>query len=471
MKYQIPPWPHQLEAIELAKDRDFFALFFEMGCGKTAAAINIMRWKMAQERRILSTLILCPVIVVENWRREIAANAGQMVIDATQALSGRDKKAKQKQLAKEGKHIFITNIETVTTDLWNDIKRRRWDMLLVDESHRFKSNEAKRTKRLIKFADCVRYKFILSGSPILNSEMDIWAQYRILDRSIFEENFTAFRAEWFVDKNAGMPSEKHFPNWQPRESTKEKLKEVIAHHSMRVEKEEVLKNLPPLVKQSVFVELTPEQRKHYKEMEKHFITYINDDACVAELALTKILRLQQIVAGIVKVAEKEEPIRIESAKLMAVKELLGDLCPKHKVIIWSCFVDTYGDLMKLCDEMKLSYRIIRGGQGREERQRYVDEFNNDPSVNVMIANQRAGGTGVGLQAAPYAIYYARNYNLEEDIQSESRNHRGGSEHHKQITRIDIIAQDTLDDDITDALRNKTELGDFLLSLRRKYNER
>lgn len=464
MDYKIQPWPHQLQAIELARERDFFALFFEMGCGKTLTAINIMRHKFAAEQQLLPTLILCPLIVVENWRREIEANAGEAVFKATQCLTG-DSKKRMKQLLVPNKTIYITNLDAINTPLWKEIIRRQWGMLIVDECHRFKGPTAMRTKKLIKFADRVQRKIIMTGSPILNSAMDAWAQLRLLSPLILPENFYVFRQQFFEDRNSGMPSNKYYPDWRPKPSTCDHLRTIISEHSMRVTKAEVLTSLPPLVRQSVFVDLTPEQRRHYDEMERSFITYIDDEACVAEIALTKLLRLQQIAAGIVKMSTGET-VRIPSAKIGALQELVEDLCPQNKVIVWTNFIDTYEDVAQIFRKLDLQYVTLHG-DSKMSRQEAIDRLNNDPSVSAIIANQQAGGVGIGLQAAKYSIYYSKTFNLEHDEQSEARNHRGGSEIHDCVTRIDIVARNTMDDKITTALRSKKELGEFLLSLRRE----
>lgn len=464
LKYKIEPWAHQAQGIELGANRDWFALFFEMGTGKTLTAINILRRKFAAKKQIFPTLILCPIIVVENWRREIIANSGDVVAQATQCLTG-DRKNRLKQLTTPGKQIFITNIEAINTKFWNYLTERKWGMLIVDESHKFKSPSADRTKNLIRLADRIQLKVIMSGSPITNLSVDIWAQMRLMNRTILPENFYVFRQTYFYDHNAGMPTNKYFPDWRPRPGTLEMLRNIIAENSMRVTKAEVLTNLPPLVRQTVFVELLPEQRRHYEEMKESFITYLEGKACVAEIALTKLLRLQQLSVGILK-TEDGQVQKIETAKLSALRELLEELCPQNKVIVWTNFVDTYADIGLIFSALNLKFVTLQGGQSGAARQKAIDDFNNDPTISGIVANQQAGGIGIGLQAANYSIYYSKTFNLEHDQQSESRNHRGGSEIHQCVTRIDIVAKDTVDDDITLALRNKTELGNFLLSLRR-----
>ena len=98
----------------------------------------------------------------------------------------------------------------------------------------------------------------------------------------------------------------------------------------------------------------------------------------------------------------------------------------------------------------------------------VDNFNNLKTVTVCIANQQAGGVGVGLQAASYMIYYSKDYRLESDIQSEARAHRGGSEIHECITRIDLLTKGTIEEDIHQALREKGKLGDIIRGVKDRW---
>jgi len=80
----------------------------------------------------------------------------------------------------------------------------------------------------------------------------------------------------------------------------------------------------------------------------------------------------------------------------------------------------------------------------------------------MIANQKAGGVGLNLIEASYCVYYTRSYSLEDDLQSEARNYRGGSEVHKKVTRIDLVTQGSVDQLILNALEKKQDLAENIL---------
>ena len=92
----------------------------------------------------------------------------------------------------------------------------------------------------------------------------------------------------------------------------------------------------------------------------------------------------------------------------------------------------------------------------------MDRFRKDDSCRVMIANQGAGGAGINLVEASYSIYYSKGFSLEHDLQSEARNHRGGSEIHDKITRIDLVCPNTIDESINEALSNKQHVADRIL---------
>jgi len=271
-----------------------------------------------------------------------------------------------------------------------------------------------------------------------------------------------FRNTYFFDKNAGFRnSQKHWPDWRLKENSKDEIIKKICDKAMFVKKEDCL-DLPPLIKKEVIVELGKDQRKFYEEMKQSLITFINEQAVTAELALTKALRLQQIVSGYLKTEEGEEITLKDNPRVDALKDLLEDLAYANKVIVWACFKQNYSEIKKVCEKLKLKFVELTGETPISKRQELIDQFNNDYETQVFIGNQAAGGIGVNLTGANTAIYYSRNFSLEQDVQSEARNYRGGSEMHSKITRIDIVARDTIDEKVLLALASKQEIADIVL---------
>jgi len=463
LKFEIEPWSHQLRTIQECIHRKYFGLFYEMGGGKTATAINILRMKCNQERTVLPTLITCPSIVKVNWQREIEMHAPKLaqhvsVIQGTQAQ-------RLKELRKN-KKIVIINHAIINTKVWWEVIDRNWRFLIVDELHCFKDHKSKRTKNMHYFRlnqNFLSYVLGLTGTPILNSALDLWAQFYILDPSILGVNYWTFRAKYFYDANAGMPKQTYFPNWKPRKDIEKTFNQIVYSHAHRVLKADVL-DLPPLVRTQVECALGPEQGRMYKDMLKDLVAYLNGDACVAQTALTKAIRLQQLVCGVFKTDKKEVLHFAINPRVGALKEIIGQLPRGSKAIIWSVFADTYPIIEQACKDMKVDYTWLTGKQNEKQKVKNVDYFNNDPKAQIIIANQAAGGIGINLTSSTYSIYYTRNFSLEHDLQSEARNHRGGQT--KKVTRIDITAPGTIDDTILKALRGKKDISASILDLKK-----
>jgi SNF2 family DNA or RNA helicase len=465
MEYLLKPWAHQVEAIERAKTLSEFGLFFEMGTGKTMTAINIARHKFAQSGRVLRTLILCPPIVVENWRREWAMNSKidpKKIIPLTGPGSKRLKEF-TKLCNSDGGAIFITNYEALLMKpLFEAFMAWKPELFICDELHKLKDMKSKRTKAAVKLADESIFRLGLTGTPVLNSPMDLFAQFRVLDKGeTFGKNFFRFRAHYFYDHNAGMPQARYFPDWRPRTTTYDDMNKLVYTKAMRVKKDDCL-DLPPLVRKPIFIGMDKPQAKAYHEMKQAFITYIQDKAAVADLAITKALRLQQIVSGFVKLEDDTIVNFPNHPRRVALKELLEELAPKHKVIVWAVFKENYKDIRGVCDELGIKCVEVHGEISDKDKLAGVDAFNTDESVRVLFGHPGSGGIGINLVVSDVSIFYSRNFSLEQDLQAEARNYRGGSERHQHVTRIDLVTPGTIDEQILEKLSSKVAIGEKLL---------
>lgn len=451
-----PLWAHQQEAITRALGHDNFAFLFEPGTGKTRTTIEVLRRKYAAHQRVLRTLILCPTVVCDNWRREWLQFSKLSEKNIAVLLGEGHKRAKQ---VNTGAEILITNYQTLLMPkMLDEINKFSPEVIVADESHRLKTPSAKTTKAAIALAERAQYKYILTGTPVLKSLMDFFSQFKFLDGGeTFGRSFTLFKNLYFYNANAAAPAHVTWPDWRVRGSAVNEINAKVFKKAMFVEKANCL-DLPPLVRKEVFVDMSPEQERHYRTMEANFITYLNDKACVASIALTKGLRLMQIVSGFLKLEDGAEVRFKKNPRLEALAEILSDIAPNHKVIVWACFKENYEMIKEACG--KLGYVELHGGT--KNREEVVDTFQNDPKCRVLIGNQSAGGIGINLTAASYAIYYSRSFSLEHDIQSEARNYRGGSERHEKITRIDLVSRETIDSEVLKALSQKQAISDAVL---------
>lgn len=467
-----PLWNHQVNAIKAGLVLNDLGLFFEQGTGKTRTMIEILRRKYAEKGRLRKTLIFAPVIVCENWKKEFKMyskiNQGDILVLTKSGAKRRDEfiKAVGEDLSKA--KIVVTNYEaTQMEDLYKLIMLWSPEVMVCDESQRLKNPDSKRAKAVMHLADLTEHNYLLTGTPILNSAMDVYMQFRVLDRGgTFGKNFFAFRNQYFVDANAGMRAKQsYFPKWEERQDTYDLLQEKIKTKAIRVLKKDCL-DLPPLIRQEVHCTLSTQQAKAYREMYSDYITWIktkdNEPATVvAQLAITKALRLQQIVTGFVN-DEHGTSHRFPCPRLEVLEELLTSIDPQAKVIIWATFKVNYEQIAEVCTKVGREYRELHGNITHADREKNLTAFRSDPNVTVMIANQGAGGVGINMVEASYSIYYSKGFKLEDDLQSEARNYRGGSEMHTKITRIDIVCPGTIDELINEALQAKQQIGDKIL---------
>lgn len=469
MKFKTKPYKHQLEVLDTCKDKNEFALFWEMGTGKSFGTINLLRQIYYKEKQVVKTLILSPIVTLRNWKREFEMHSfippqDVVVLDR----SGKHRLQDMEKIKNQNK-IVIVNYEAFQNTTFVELVLEFGARVLVcDESHLLKNHKSKRAKNVVKLSDTVDYRFILTGTPILNSALDIFNQYRVLDGGdTFGSNYWTFLHRYFYDQNASWAKKpNHFPKYAMRNDRAEELNSKIYSKAMRVTKESCL-DLPPLVEKRLEVPLSPGQKKMYKEMKNDFITFIADNkdkpqAVVAQLAVTKAIRLQQIVTGFVQTEEGETIALGDIPRLQVVAELLQEITPNHKVIIWCSFKHNYEQIAEICKRQNIKYCMITGEQNARDKDRSIVAFNTESDVRACIANRRAGGIGVNLVSASYSIVYSRNFSLGEEKQSAARNYRAGSEVHESITKIELISTGTIDELIGKALEGKQHISDLIL---------
>lgn len=457
-------WKHQQVGIErFCQAGGCFGFFFDVGTGKSRTAIESIRYLYNLEQKLVPTLIISPLITLENWKREILKFSKTQERDIVILHGSADKKKKLiANLLKNPNKIIIMNWEALLSDYIYDYFTKNIPTILVgDELHYIKNHSSKRTKLALKLSKLVRYKIGLTGTPVLNSSEDLWSQLFFLDNGKrLGDKFHWFKAKYFYDKNAGMPSHVHFPDWVPHKDSNEKIKELISDISMSVKKADCL-DLPPLVREEVYVELGPDQTRAYKQMRDDFVTYVSDAACVANLAITKALRLQQILSGYMPLDSGEVVHFSSNPRMAALSELLTQYSGNHKIIVWAAFRENHKSIAKLCESLKIKYVMLTGEQSKIEKDQTMELFENDPQVRVCIGNQSVG-IGVNLVSSSISVYYSKGFNLAHDIQSEARNYRAGSERHESITRYDLVSIGTIDEQVNQALKDKKEIGAQLL---------
>jgi SNF2 family DNA or RNA helicase len=438
-------------------------------CGKTSTAINIVRHKYLSHGETLPTLVLCPPIVIENWKREFLTHSE---VDASHivCLVGKQRVRVadfyQHVLNGAGR-IVITNYESLLVPDLVELLRLWVKVLICDESHKCKDLSTKRTKAALSISKMALYRYILSGTPVVNSAFDIYSQFLILDGGeTFGPKSLEFRRTYFMDHNAHRARQNYFPDWRPRAGALSKINAKVYEKAMRVRKDECL-DLPPLVRQVVDFQLSDEQTIVYGKMEKDAVAYFQNTVISADLAIKKALRLQQITSGFVTDDEGKTVEFKDNGRRSTLSEVVQTIPQGHKFIVWSVFKYDYRVIASVLQGHDIPFVELHGGTDPKDRQEIVDRFNSNGGPRALIGHPGSAGVGVNLTAASYAIFYSRGFSLENDLQAEARNHRGGSERHKTIHRIDLVARGTVDEQVLCALQDKQDVSETILRYMRR----
>jgi SNF2 family DNA or RNA helicase len=461
-------WAHQQKAVELARSRPHLALLLEMGTGKTRTMIEILREDFWAQKRVRKVLIFAPLSVCAQWKTEFA-KFSKVPQDQIHILTmdGKTRAKKLQAVLEAGRGgIVVTNYEAITIKGFYEVLLA-WspEIIILDECQKLKNPSSQRAKKIYPLCMTAHRRFILTGTLFTNSLMDIYGPYKALDTNIFGPSYWRFKTEFFYDKNAGMPKHLHFPKWEPLPNALPRLTAAIASTSVQARKEECL-TLPPLVKTNVPIDMSPAQRKVYRDMEKEFVAELKGAVIVSEFAMTVQLRLRQILAGFVSSGVGSKPEYFDDNPRLDALEDLIDSMGQAQCLVWCNFAPMYPKIGERLNSMGVSNAYLTGEQTALQKQKSLEAFKTG-QAQVLVSNPAAGGVGLNLAEAAFTIYFDKSYNLEHMLQSESRNHRAGSEQHMRVTHYHLTVMGSIDEVIHEALIGKKEIGETILAWARK----
>ena len=461
--FKTKPYAHQAKAWDMSKEKDEFALFMEMGTGKTKVAIDTISY-LYDSGRINSVLIVAPKGVYMNWvTKEIPTHLPDHIQYRMASWHASPRKAEQEALDNVMKptddlRILIMNVEAFSTDRGTKFARLFMDVggrvaMVVDESTTIKNPGAQRTKNVIKIGTLAKYRRILTGEPVTRSPLDIYSQAQFLNPHLLGfSSYYTFRNRYaiLVDIKAGNRSFKKIVGFRQLDE----LTKLLQRFSYRVKKADCL-DLPPKVYQYRHVELTPEQKKLYKQLSDTAIATLQGKALTVDNVLTEILRLHQITCGHFK-SDEGEIVDVPNNRLSELMDVLDEA--DDKVIIWANYV---ADIRKIEESLAKVYgpeSVVSyyGDTSTDARSDAVKRFQEDPAVRFFVGNPATGGYGITLTAATMVVYFSNSYNLEHRLQSEDRAHRIGQT--KSVNYVDLCVQGTIDEKIIKALREKKNIA-------------
>ncbi len=461
-KFKTKPYAHQLTALEKSWNKENYAYFMEMGTGKTKVLIDNVAM-LYDKGKIDGVLIIAPKGVVKTWyEQELPIHLPDHIENVSVLWQPNITKTQQEKLdtlfeIESALHILVMNVEALSTEKGVKFATKFINshkaMMAIDESTTIKTPTARRTKNIIKIGVNAKYKRIMTGSPITKNPLDLYTQCEFLDPWLLDfSSYYAFRNRYAEMKTMHV----HGRSIQVVDKFQNlgELSDTVKEFSYRVLKEDCL-DLPPKVFIKRHITLTPDQKKVYEQMKKAAMTVLNGKVTTTMTVLTQLMRLHQITCGYVT-ADDGTTQQVESNRLNELMSILEDT--EGKVIIWANYQLSVGEIIQKIIKVygKDSYVHYYGLTPQEDRQDFIRKFQNDPKCRFIIGTPQTGGYGITLTQANTVIYYSNGYDLEKRLQSEDRAHRIGQK--KTVTYIDLICEDTVDEKIVKALRDKINIA-------------
>ena len=451
-----------MTALEKSWNKKVFALFMEMGTGKTKVAIDNMAM-LYDNGKINGALIIAPKGVYKNWySQEIPDHLPTHIQPITVLWKSLINKTQQKELDKlfqtgHDFHILVMNVEAFSTKKGVDFAARFLNchntFMVIDESTTIKNPGAKRTKNIVGLGKYAKYRRILTGSPVTKSPLDLYKQCEFLDEYLLDHSsYYTFRTRYAVMRKANFNgrSVEIVVGYKNLGELSEKLKPF----SYRVLKDDCL-DLPKKTFMKRVITLSAEQDKVYQQMKKMALAQLNGKMVTTASALTQLMRLHQITCGHFT-ADDGSIQTIKNNRLSELTDLLDEV--EGKAIIWAHYQYDVKEIVKAIIKEHGEDSIVTyyGLTPQDERQNNIKKFQSDPKCRFLVGTPSTGGYGLTLTAASTMIYYSNGYDLEKRQQSEARIDRIGQE--KPMTYIDIIFEETVDERIVKAIRKNINIA-------------
>lgn len=459
-------------------NNSYFALFDEMGVGKTKQGIDA-QCILYERGEVNLVIVITPASVRRSWIDpyfgEIAKHCWLPEYVIYEYHSKGLVRVFQTSDKKPRLVFIVTNYEYVRSPLALETvigyAKKHRTSLILDESSFIKNPSSQRTKACFKLRNYCKRVLLLNGTPMSNSVLDLFPQSKIMSVGILGiRTKTDFKATYC---KMGGPDGKFIVGAKNIEQLQSKMKPYV----LRRKKEDCL-DLPEKVFFPIPLALPDNVWKTYIQMQEEAIVALGEMLTMAPQAIVRITRLAQITSGILgglaEVDEYGNPLTEErtqkviwEGKADYTYQFLREqyeINDKFRVIIWGRFRPEREILKQKLDVLGVPVFQIYGGVSNSERTRAVEEFSiGKDRPAILLAQQQSGGFGLNLVTAHNNIYMSNTRSLMDRLQSEDRTHRQGQRH--DVNYWDLIAtgprgQRTIDHIIYDGLRNMQNIAEW-----------
>lgn len=417
----------------------------DMGLGKTVQTLTFF-----QHYKNLNPgarfMVVCPTTLMYNWENEIK----KFTPELTHIIHHGPKRSINPE-AYEGYDIIITTYGTMRSDI-KEFKEIPFDYVVLDESQSIKNPQSQVAKASLLLNS--KNRLALSGTPVQNNTFDLYAQMNFLNPGMLGSR------EFFMSEFA-TPIDKFL-----EDDVKLQLRKLTYPFLLRRTKEQVAKDLPEKTETILYCEMGTEQRKIYDAYRNTYRSQIL--GMIEERGMEK--SQMHILQGLTKLRQicdspaimnEEERFHNYSVKLDELSRELTENVGDHKVLVFSQFLGMLALIKQKLEHEGISYVYFDGSSSSAEREKAIQEFQNNHECRVFLISLKAGGIGLNLTAADYVYIVDPWWNPAVEQQAIDRTHRIGQT--KNIFAYRLICKDTLEEKMLQLQERKRALANDLVS--------
>lgn len=442
-KLPYKPKKHQERAIRFAMVQPTAGIVAAPGAGKTGILYELAR-RLREKKKIRNVLVVSKTRALYGpWPKELAKWNFPFKLVYLHGPERND------NLRQDG-DVYLTNYESLI--LMKDklpyfISSKGIDLICFDESTKMKGAGSKRFKFIKKIVSMVPRRMLLTGSLNPNSYEDLWSQIYLLDLGAsLGENITRYRLEYFV------PSGYKGYGWSLAEGADKTIAKKIKHLLIRIESDQL--DLPPINHVTRIVDLPPKAMKIYRELEKEFITEVeNHGVIVASTAGAASMKLRQVCSGAVYTGSEYESFNkrkvahIHDEKLDELEELVNELGGEPLLVGYE-FQHEKPRIME-----RFPNAVYFGVGVSYKEGSLIEDAWNRGDIPILVGNAASIGHALNMQEhGCHIAFFTSTFNFENNDQFIRRIWRPGQK--RPVTVHRIIARGTVDERVAEVLARK-----------------
>ena len=416
------------------------ALWAGLGLGKTITTITAIV-DLLDSMTVSKVLIIAPLRVANSvWHKE-AVNWQHTKHLKFSIVTGSEKE----RLAALHKtaDVYVINRENVSWIVEHYAKKWPFDMIVLDEASSFKSSSSQRFKALRKTIPFTNRLVELTGTPSPNGLLDIWSQMYLLDcGERLGRSMTAYKQRFFETDYSGY-------KFKPVKSADKIIHKLIDDIVISLNVDDYLE-MPERIDTVIKVQLPQNRLSEYQQLERDFLTQINDNDIVAYNAATLVGRLLEFCNGAMYTDELKNWTEIHSAKLDAIDDIISENSDENLLIAYNYKTDLIRLQARYPDAIVL-----------DKEPKTIEQWNKG-NIKMLLAHPASAGHGLNLQhGGCIIVWFGLNWSLELYQQFNGRLHRQGQT--KPVRVVHIVADGCIDDKVMIAIENKAQTQQELLN--------